>query len=131
MATLCIISYSMKFQSYKRLKATEDLNFERNFKNVSLHEYVYWDMIGLEVYVMANEDKKDFKHKCMRYVKVFMFLQNIENIKDAELVKLGLYLRLVNPLLRLKSVTQDDVIKPSEIKKLIELSDYKIDFEKH
>ena len=27
MATLCIISYSMKFQSYKRLKATEDLNF--------------------------------------------------------------------------------------------------------
>ena len=42
------------------MKATEDLNFERNFKNVSLHEYVYWDMIGLEVYVMANEDKKDF-----------------------------------------------------------------------
>ena len=25
MATLCIISYSMKFQSYKRLKATEDM----------------------------------------------------------------------------------------------------------
>ena len=78
---------------------------------------------------LKDEDKKEFKHKCIRYVKVFMFLQNIENIKDAELVKLGLYLRLVNPLLRLKSVTPDDVIKPSDIKKLIELSDYKIDFE--
>ena len=78
---------------------------------------------------LRDEDKKEFKHKCIRYVKVFMFLQNIENIKDAELVKLGLYLRLVNPLLRLKSVTPDDVIKPSDIKKLIELSDYKIDFE--
>ncbi len=78
---------------------------------------------------LKDEDKKEFKHKCIRYVKVFLFLQNIENIKDAELVKLGLYLRLVNPLLRLKSVTPDDVIKPSDIKKLIELSDYKIDFE--
>ncbi len=78
---------------------------------------------------LRDEDKKEFKHKCIRYVKVFMFLQNIENIKDAELVKLGLYLRLVNPMLRLKSVTPDDVIKPSDIKKLIELSDYKIDFE--
>lgn len=78
---------------------------------------------------LKDEDQKEFKHKCIRYVKVFMFLQNIENLKDAELVKLGLYLRLVNPLLRLKSVSPDDVIKPSDIKKLIELSDYKIDFE--
>ena len=58
-----------------------------------------------------------------------MFLQNIQNIKDAPLVKLGLYLRLINPLLRIKYVAPSQVIKPSDIRRLIELSDYKIDFE--
>ena len=78
---------------------------------------------------LKDEDGKEFKHKCIRYVKIFMFLQNIQNIKDAALVKFGLYLRLVNPLLRLKSVGPVDVKKPTDIRKLIELSDYKIDFE--
>ncbi len=41
------------------------MNFERNFKTVSLHEYIYWDMIGLEVILMANEDKKDFNAMLM------------------------------------------------------------------
>lgn len=78
---------------------------------------------------LKDEDKKEFKHKCIRYVKIFMFLQNIQNIKDAPLVKLGLYLRLINPLLRIKYINPPEVIKPSDIKRLIELSDYKIDFE--
>lgn len=78
---------------------------------------------------LKDEDKKEFKHKCIRYVKIFMFLQNIQNIKDAPLVKLGLYLRLINPLLRIKYINPLEVIKPSDIKRLIELSDYKIDFE--
>ena len=39
--------------------------FERNLKTVSLHEYIYWDMIGLEVILMANEDKKDFNAMLM------------------------------------------------------------------
>ena len=78
---------------------------------------------------LKDEDKKEFRHKCIRYVKIFMFLQNIQNIKDAELVKLGLYLRLINPLLRIKYINPPEVIKPSDIRKLIELSDYKIDFE--
>ena len=78
---------------------------------------------------LNDEDKKEFKHKCIRYVKIFMFLQNIQNIKDSPMVKLGLYLRLINPLLRLKSVTPIDVKKPVDIRKLIELSDYKVDFE--
>ena len=78
---------------------------------------------------LKDEDKKEFKHKCIRYVKIFMFLQNIQNIKDAPLVKLGLYLRLINPLLRIKYINPPQVIKPSDIRRLIELSDYKIDFE--
>ena len=78
---------------------------------------------------LKDEDKKEFKHKCIRYVKIFMFLQNIQNIKDTPLVKLGLYLRLINPLLRIKYINPPEVIKPSDIKRLIELSDYKIDFE--
>lgn len=78
---------------------------------------------------LKDEDKKEFKHKCIRYVKIFMFLQNIKNIKDAPLVKLGLYLRLINPLLRIKYINPPEIIKPSDIKRLIELSDYKIDFE--
>ena len=78
---------------------------------------------------LKDEDKKEFKHKCIRYVKIFMFLQNIQNIKDAPLVKLGLYLRLINPLLRIKYINPPEVIKPSDIRRLIELSDYKIDFE--
>lgn len=78
---------------------------------------------------LKDEDKKEFKHNCIRYVKIFMFLQNIQNIKDAPLVKLGLYLRLINPLLRIKYINPPEVIKPSDIKRLIELSDYKIDFE--
>ena len=78
---------------------------------------------------LKDEDKKEFKHKCIRYVKIFMFLQNIQNIKDAPLVKLGLYLRLINPLLRIKYVAPPQIIKPSDIRRLIELSDYKIDFE--
>lgn len=78
---------------------------------------------------LKDEDKKEFKHKCIRYVKIFMFLQNIQNIKDAPLVKLGLYLRLINPLLRIKYINPPEVIKPSDIKRLIELSNYKIDFE--
>ena len=78
---------------------------------------------------LKDEDKKEFKHKCIRYVKIFMFLQNIQNIKDAPLVKLGLYLRLINPLLRIKYINPPEIIKPSDIRRLIELSDYKIDFE--
>ena len=78
---------------------------------------------------LKDEDKEEFKHKCIRYVKIFMFLQNIQNIKDAPLVKLGLYLRLINPLLRIKYINPPEVIKPSDIKRLIELSNYKIDFE--
>lgn len=78
---------------------------------------------------LKDEDKKEFKHKCIRYVKIFMFLQNIQSIKDAPLVKLGLYLRLINPLLRIKYINPSEVIKPSDIRRLIELSDYKIDFE--
>lgn len=78
---------------------------------------------------LKDEDKKEFKHKCIRYVKIFMFLQNIQNIKDVPLVKLGLYLRLINPILRIKFINPPQVIKPSDIRRLIELSDYKIDFE--
>ena len=78
---------------------------------------------------LKDEDKKEFKHKCIRYTTIFMFLQNIQNLKDAPLVKLGLYLRLIRPLLKLKSITPLDIKKPSDITKLIELSDYKIDFE--
>lgn len=78
---------------------------------------------------LKDEGKKEFKHKCIRYVKIFMFLQNIQNIKDVPLVKLGLYLRLINPLLHIKYVVPPELIKPSDIRRLIELSDYKIDFE--
>lgn len=78
---------------------------------------------------LKDEDKKEFRHNCYRYVKIFMFLQNIQNIKDTTLVKFGLYLRLVNPLMRLKSISPNTVVKPSDIRKLIELSEYKVDFE--
>lgn len=78
---------------------------------------------------LKDEDKKEFRHKCYRYVKIFMFLQNIENLTDHDLVKLGLFLRIVSPLMRLKSILPPGVVKPDDIRKLIELSDYKLDFE--
>lgn len=78
---------------------------------------------------LAEENQKEFKHKCFRYVKLFLFLQNIENLKEKDIVKLGLYLKTAIPLLRLKSISPEYVVKPEDIRKLIELSDYKLDFE--
>lgn len=72
----------------------------------------------------TEEKQKDFYTKCRSFAKKFLFLQNVINIEDEELIKYGIYIcECLNPL-KIKT-------KPGEknftIEELVDMSDFRLD----
>lgn len=71
--------------------------------------------------------QKSFRKKVYTYIKHFLFLMNVINIKDKDILYFGLYVNELRPYLSLKTGPIDKPELPKDIDKLIQLDYFRVD----